>query len=475
MKLRPYQDDMVQRTRAAMARGTKSILIQACTGAGKTALASSMVQSALSKGRTSHFAVHRRLLLKQTEVTFKEFNIDYSYIASGYLTNPYNGVHICSIDTLKSRLDKIKIPDILWIDECHMANSEGWSKVIDYYKARGSWVIGLSATPWRLDGSGLSKHFDEMICGPSMNWLIENKFLSKYRMFAPSAPDLSGIHTRMGDYAQNELAALLEADNVLVGDAIKHYKKYADGKLGLYYAVSRKHSEFIAEQFRNAGIPAMHMDGETPDSERKRIINAFANREVKVITNVEIATTGFDLAAQVGRDITVECIGLLRPTKSLSLYLQMVGRGLRAKDEAAIILDHASCAATHGLPDQVHEWSLDDRDRKKKSNTGSDVIIRQCPSCYHSHYPKPQCPECGYIYLTKYREVEHVDGDLTEIDYEKMREAQKWEDKRRLFDCKTLDEIIKEGYRRGYRPGNCETWAAKVLSYRLAKASGGKR
>lgn len=475
MEDRQYQTDIVDKVKKSMMSGHKAILVQSCTGSGKTHLAAGMIAGALSKGRTSHFAVHRKVLIKQTAETLKQHLIPYSYVAAGYPHNPYNRVHIASIDTLKSRLDPdMKIPNILWVDECHMANSAGWSEVIDFYKWAGAYVIGLTATPTRTDGTGLGKHFTDMVCGPSMSWLIENNFLSKYKLFSPTSLDLSGIKNRMGDYAKDQLAARLDGDNVLIGDAIKHYKKLADGKLCIAYCVSRKHSEHTAQMFRDAGVPAAHIDGETPQEERASIIRAFANRQIQVLTNVELITTGFDLAAQVGKDVNVEAISLLRPTQSLSLYLQMIGRGLRRKAEPAIILDHANCVRLHGLPDEDHKWTLSDREVKKKSENQSSVPVRHCPMCYFDHRPAPTCPNCGHEYEIKYRKIDQVDGELKELDRDALRQqnmlnVQAYEQAFRNGQVTPdgMEYLVNLGRKRGYK--NPEKWAAYIITSRLSK------
>lgn len=474
MEDRQYQTDIQNAVRQAMLDGQKSILVQLCTGGGKTHLASDMIHTALGKGRRSHFAVHRKILLKQTSETFNDHEIPYGYIAAEHDFNPYAKTHICSIDTLYSRLGQFEIPDLLWVDECHMANSPTWSLVIDYYKRHGAWIIGLSATPIRTDGTGLKKNFDHMVCGPSMRWLIDGGFLSDYRMFSPSSLNLQGIATRMGDLAKDQLASFMEGNSSVIGDAVKHYRREAMDTLNITYCVSRKHSEMTAERFRNDGIVAIHIDGLTPQHERRQIINAYARREIKVLTNVELITTGFDLAAQVGRDVNVESISLLRPTKSLSLYLQMVGRGLRRKTRPAVILDHANCRASFGLPDDEYEWSLQDRVVKKRSENQSSVMVKHCPECYFDHRPSPSCPNCGVVYEIQYRQVDEVDGELKEIDRtaKKIQTEDKALDiemqyRMGKFSSKDMDYLVRLGRKKGYK--NPEKWAAFIITSRLAK------
>ena len=447
IELRPYQTDLIAAAREKLTQH-KSVLVQAATGAGKTALASYMVKGAIQKNKPVFFTVHRKDLIKQTSVAFNEFEIPHSFIAANKPYNPYSMAQICSIDTFKNRLGKVPVPALMIVDECHMANSEGWSKVINYYRQQGTYIIGLSATPWRLDGSGLGKHFESMVTGPAMSWLIENRYLSDYRLFAPSIPDLDGVKITAGDFNRGDLADWADGDNVRMGCAIEHYKKLAPNTRAICYCVSRRDSEKTAHAFREAGIPAMHMDGETPMEERKKIISAYANGQISVITNVDLITTGFDLAAQVGRDVAVETIILMRPTRSMSLYLQMVGRGLRPKPNPCIILDHSGCAYEHGLPDDKRVWTLDDRPRRKAGEkTISIKVCQECLRAYRAHAKK--CPYCGHVPVVKYREIETVDGDLIEV----AREMNKKRDKQAVGRARTIEELTQIAHERGYKIG----------------------
>lgn len=460
--LRQYQRDLIGAARRSLSVN-KSVLIQAATGAGKTALASAMVKGSYEKGSRTFFTVHRKDLIKQTSTAFEEFNIPHGFIASGYGYNPYQTINICSIDTLKNRIDVIQPPKVAFIDECHLANSAGWSKVIRWMLNSGTYVVGLSATPWRLDGSGLGEHFHDMVSGPSMQWLIDNKYLSEYRYFAPSTVDTSGIGMVAGDYNKGQLAARMEQDAVIVGDAIKHYRKHADGKRAICYCVSRKHSEKTVENFKAAGIMAAHIDGETSMADRARLIKAFADGHIKVLCNVELITTGFDLAAQIGRAVAVEAIILLRPTKSLSLYLQMVGRGLRYDGTTHVILDHAGCALTHGLPAEDREWSLESREKRRGGGTGV-IPTRQCDKCFFVHRPAPLCPDCGHVYEIKFREVDEIEGELAELSVGAVLSGSA---DMTETEGKQLQHLIMYGRKKGYK--NPEFWAAKVITANIQK------
>ena len=453
--LRPYQDDLIAQSRALLRRHD-SVLLQAPTGAGKTALAAYMLGSASSRGRHCWFICHRAELVEQTGETFDRVGIPYGYIAAGKPLNPYMPVQICSIDTLKGRIGRYKLPDLIVWDEAHHTAAAGWRKVKDANPQAKH--VGLSATPERLDGKGLDDLFSAMVPGPSVSWLIEQGFLSRYRAFAPPPPDLSGLHTRMGDFVRSENEAAMDKPTI-TGDAIAHYLRLARGKSAVAFCVSVKHSQHVAEQFRAAGIVAVHLDGNTPALERRNAVSAFRRGEIKVLTNVDLFGEGFDLPS-------LEVSILLRPTQSLSLYLQQVGRALRVSEgkEQAIILDHAGNIDRHGLPHDDREWTLEGR-KKRKSGAGAEAgpPVRQCPKCYAAHSPAPKCPECGHVYVVQARAPEVVDAELVEVDLEAARKVRLQEQR----ECQSLGELIDLGKQRSYKKP--VHWAAHYHSARKGK------
>jgi superfamily II DNA or RNA helicase len=296
-----------------------------------------------------------------------------------------------------------------------------------------------------------------MVRGPSVRWLIDEGYLSRYRAFAPSTPDLTGVHTRAGDYIQTELDELM-GQKAIVGNAVAHYRRLAAGKRAVAFCVSVKHSRNVAEQFRAAGFVAHHLDGETPREERRAAIQAFRDGHIQVLCNVDLFGEGFDLPA-------IEVAILLRPTKSLGLYLQQVGRALRPYPgkASALILDHAANMREHGLPCDDRDWSLEDRERRKKGEREDVEPIKQCPQCYAVHAPAPACPECGHVYQAAPRKLTEVDGELQEIDIERAREMRKAEQR----EARSLDDLIRLAQARGYK--NPAAWAAHVMTARMAR------
>lgn len=458
--LYPHQADVIARASEAI-KTHPAIVVVMPTGAGKTRVGVEAALRAYLKGRTVMFTVHRDFLIEQTSEALRRVNVEHGIVAAGFTGDMNARVQIGSMDTLKYRLSRIKRPDLLIVDECHHSLAGGWLKVIQAFMAQGTRVVGLTATPWRLSGEGLGRVFSHMVNGPSVRWLIDNGFLCDYTAYAPSLPDLSGVHSRAGDFINSELEAAVDKPT-LTGDAIAHYQRLASGKRAVAFCVSIAHSEHVAAQFNAAGIPAAHIDGNTPKDERRRTIAAFRRGTILVLASVGIFGEGFDLPA-------VEAAILLRPTQSLSLHLQQIGRALRTFEgkERAIILDHAGNLMRPGLglPDREIEWSLDDIQRKKKKPGEAPIGIRQCVKCYGVFPPAPICPYCGTEQPVASRELEQVDGELQEITPE-MAKAMAMQKKREVQKARTLDALEDIAKHRGYAEG----WAKAVWHTRQRAA-----
>lgn len=474
MDLRDYQSDVVQQARQKLReirtrldikgikRGAR-LLIQLPTGGGKTAIASHITKSAVSRGLTTMFNCHRDFLVDQTSKTFARAGIEHSFVAAGRWYNKWEGSHIGMVQTIRGRLGKLACPQLVVWDEAHHIGAATWAAIMDAWPE--AMHIGLSATPIRLDGKGLDAYFDDIVIGPSVKMLIDRGHLSDYRAFAPSAPDMTGLETRMGDWKQNDIEQVMDK-SVLIGDMVQHYKRHAPGMLGVYFCTSIKHSQHVAAAFCDAGIPARHLDGTNSTFERGQAAQAFAKRELMVLTNVDLVGEGYDLAAQAGRDVTIEMVGLGRPTQSLGMAMQHIGRVLRPEPgKVAVILDHAGNIDRHGLPDDDREWSLTGI---KKKSPGDASTVRQCEECFSSISKFAKfCRYCGTMKAAAPagggKDVEQKDGDLQEIDKDSIRKAKKLEE----WQCSSIQELIDLGKRRQYK--DAEKWAAYMWTARKAR------
>jgi len=454
--LRGYQNDIIAETRGNMKNGNRSVLIQSPTGSGKTLLTAHMLKTAAAKNMRCWFLVHRRELIKQSTITFTEVGVNHGVIAPSFFEEPRKLIQIASVQTIARRLHRLKAPALIVWDECHHVASQSWSKIHDAFP--NAYHIGLTATPERLDGTGLAKWFKHMVKGPAVDWLIDHNFLATYKLFAPPSGIVTkNLHKRMGDFAKDELAQAADKP-MITGDAIKHYRKHADGKRAVVFCVSIEHSKHVAEQFSKQGIKAAHVDGCTKMEERDESIRKFRSGEITVLSNVELFGEGFDLPA-------LEVAILLRPTQSLGLYLQQVGRALRpyAGKRGAVILDHAGNCERHGLPDEEREWSLSgSRGKNGRSNNGPSV--RVCPKCFAAQFPGSLvCKFCGHEIDAKPRQVEQVEGNLEEVDVEAIRLQRK----REQGSTETFEQLVELGKQRGYkRP---YLWAKHIWNGRQAK------
>ena len=442
-----------------MRQGVKSILIQSPTASGKTVLVAHMLKTAESRNMASFFIVHRRELIKQSNETFNAVGVNHGICAANFQDNKNPLVQIASIQTLARRFNRYRQPKLVIWDESHHCAATTWKTIHAAFPE--AFHIGLTATPARLDGQGLKPYFSCMVNGPSVEWLINQKYLSPYKLYAPVSINLSGLHTSMGDFVKSELSERVDKPSI-TGDAIKQYQKYCEGKRAVVFSVSIEHSKHIAAQFNASGIPAAHIDGETDITLRDHNIDRFREGKIKVLSNVDLCGEGFDLPA-------LEAAILLRPTKSLGLYLQQVGRTLRIfpGKSHAIILDHVGACATHGLPDDERIWTLDGRE--KHSDNGKGIQVRICSQCFAAQRPGSKvCKYCGHEFEVESRQVEQKEGELSEIDVMQLR-------RQRLISqgkCQTLDELVEEGKRRGYR--RPFMWARFVMQARQAKKLAGK-
>lgn len=405
--LRDYQKTAAYDISTALTQ-VASVCFQLPTGGGKTHIAADLIRRWNGRGKRVWFVCHRREIVQQAAKSLHDLGIRHGFVASGRDMEADAQIKICSVDTLRHRFSKLQKPDIIVWDECHHAAAKSWAALRKKFSE--SKHLGLTATPLRLDGKGLDDHFDRMISGPSVGALIDRGFLSNYRVFAPTIPDLRKIKMRGGDYERGDLSSRM-AKPSLIGDVVEHYRKHADNARAIVFCVSVAASIATVNKFKAAGIPAAHVDGTTPGATRDARIADLREGRIRVLSNVEVFTEGFDLPA-------IDSVILLRPTKSYALFMQMIGRGLRAaKDKApTVILDHSGLVYEHGMPSDEINWSLDGVERSVAVRTGA-ARLRRCPECSAVHGWADNCPECGHAYIAGDRAIEEEYGELREVPW----------------------------------------------------------
>ena len=464
VQLRDYQDSAVQAVRDSFRSGHKKTLLVSPTGSGKTVIFSYIAAGMAQNNKRILIVAHRRELLKQISGALKKVGVSHAILAGGTPGVPIANVVVASVFTLVRRMKSMRPFDLIIGDEAHhFTPDSSWGKVVTGFPSAR--VLGVTATPERLDGKGMGQMFDDMVMGPTVAELTAQGFLSNAVVYAPSAPDLGSVGTRMGDYVSKQLEDAMDKP-IITGSAVKHYGKYADGKKAIAFCVSVKHAKDVAEDFRNAGYAASHIDGGMDDTERDGVLKAFEHGTVQILTSCDLVSEGFDLPS-------VEVAILLRPTKSLGLFLQQCGRAIRPHPdkEKTIILDHAGNTARHGFIDDERDWSLADGYVANRGINGDKVVsVRTCTACFAVHKPTPTCPMCGHVYPIMSRAVKHVDGDLVETRRDGEAEAETAEDMMQ----KKFRVLTSVARKRGYN--NPTQWAFNVIcgqeASRLAKKVG---
>jgi superfamily II DNA or RNA helicase len=460
ISLRDYQLSGVGRLRDSIRRHKKAILV-APTGAGKTRMAIRIIQGAVEQGHRCWFIVHRRELCYQTSRALWDAKLEHGMILPSKGRSPMLA-QIGTVITAANRIESMPVeqrPRVIIFDECHRSVSSSYQRIVE--ACPDAFIIGLTATPERTDGRGLGELYADMVEVQDMAWLIREGFLSPYRLIAPvEGPDLSGVKTKAGDYDTRQAEQVMDKPTI-TGDAIRAYRQYVDGKRCMVFCVSIAHSEHTCEQYNAAGIPAEHIDGTNTDTEREAALTRFREGKTLVLCSVALAIEGLDIAA-------VEAVQQLRPTQSVIVYLQLIGRGLRVEPgkKELVILDQVANWRRHGLPDDQREWSLDGRKRgkRKAQEDEADIKIQQCRSCFHIFRKGVSaCPQCGAPIVVTGREIEQVEGTLAEVDIEAARR----ERAREQGSARDLSDLVRVGASRGMK--NPSAWAAIVYAQRQGR------
>ena len=446
MQLRSYQQRAIDDLRQAYRSSARAPLLCLPTGGGKTIIFTAIANSAAARGRRVLILVHRRELLRQASAKLTAADLDHGLIAAG-IEPSEAPVQVASVQTIARRLSRIDWhPDLIIIVEAHHATAGQWEHTLQHWPS--AYRLGVTATPCRLDGRGLSSAFDHLVLGPSMADLITAGYLTSARIYAPpQVADLSGIRTRAGDYANDQAAAAMDRPTV-TGDAIAHYQRLATGQQAIAFCCNIAHAESVCAAFLAAGIRAVVLLGTTTD--RDQVVADFGAGLVQILVTVDVVSEGFDVPA-------ASCAILLRPTKSLGLYLQQVGRVLRpaVDKQLAIILDHVGNVTRHGFPDDHRDWTLDDGIRRTAGTPAPSV--RTCPECYAAFKPQPICPVCGAQCAPIARPVRQVAGELQELRRSEVRQA-----RRKQGAARSLPQLLALAKERGYSPG----WAYRIYQAR---------
>ena len=440
MELRPYQNQLANDIRGAFGSGANRPLAVSPTGSGKTVLFSYITSQVLKRGSRVIIVAHRREILDQISATLKRVGVPHGFIQAGKSASIQPAM-VASIQTLARRLDTVPAPDLVIIDEAHHSVSKSYVQMFAAWPTAK--FIGVTATPERLDGKGLGAMFDRMVMGPSVQWLIDNGFLAQPVYYAPrEVVDLSQVHTVAGDFDRSEAEEIVDTPRI-TGDAVTHYVRFCNRQRAVAFCISVAHAQHVADTFNSCGIPSASIDGTLDPEVRKQRVEDLTAGKILVLTSCELISEGFDLPA-------VNAAILLRPTHSLSMHLQQVGRALRPYPGKtnAIILDHVGNCLRHGLAEQERDWDLSGREKRLKKS--SLVETKQCSKCF-AIFAGTVCPQCGSQREIAVREIEEVDGELQRLSIEDI--SKKREERREEGKCKTLDDFRALAKLRGYKLG----------------------
>ena len=437
--LREHQTRAVDELIKSLGTGHSRPLLQMPTGAGKTLLAAYIIQRALDKGNRVIFCVPAISLIDQTVQAFYAEGItDVGVIQSNHvLTNYAMPVQVASIQTLANR--RIPDADLVIVDEAHR-----------WFEFTGEWMkswdlipfIGLSATPWT---RGLGNHYDDLIIPTSIQELIDNDYLSDFKVYAPSHPDMKGVRTVAGDYHEGDISKAMAP---LVADAVTTWLNHAEDRPTICFAVDRVHARLLCDSFLASGVRAEYADAYTDIDERELIRQRFHTGETQVVCNVGIFTTGVDWDCR--------CISLCRPTKSEMLFTQIIGRGLRNADgkDHCLILDHSDTHMRLGFVTDIHHDELDNGQNEKPDTAEREERLpMECSKC---QFLKPagmhECPSCGFKAEPR-TAAQTEGGELEELD--RLTKSQKKNNKDYTPEQKSAfyGELKFYADKKGYKPG----------------------
>lgn len=429
IELRDYQQEYIRKVRQAYLDGYQAPCVVAPCGAGKSIIIASIAKQTADKGNRVLFLVHRKELCEQIEKTFQLVGI------------PKEQYEIGMVQTIVRRLERTKKPSLIITDENHHSKAATYRKIYDYFS--DVLRLGFTATPIRLNGSGLADVNDVLVEEVDARWLIENGFLSPYKYYAPKLIQEERLKlNNLKEFSNQSINQAME--KAIYGDAVKHYQKLANGEQAIAYCHSIEASKRTAEEFNQAGIPAEHIDAKTAKPERERIIEGFRKGTVKVLCNIDLIGEGFDVP-------DCSTVIMLRPTQSLSLYIQQSMRGMRYREgKTSVIIDHVDNISRHGPPDMQREWSLEG----KKTKSGTEVKIKQCDNCYGVYDPKLKaCPFCGFEPIIEAKETKYEQDTEAVLEEIKTEDFQFRLDFREPKDCKTMKELYELAEHRGYKKG----------------------
>ncbi|MGO2869166.1 MAG: DEAD/DEAH box helicase family protein [Staphylococcus equorum] len=431
--LRDYQEELVNGLYNSMSKGNKNIMVQSPAGSGKSVTMSEIARRATDKGNRVLFIVHRRELVIQIKSTFIANDVDMELC------------HVGMVQTVANRIkkDNEPTPSIILVDEAHHALAKTYTNIFEHFP--NAFVYGFTATPWRMSNKGFTDVFEDLILGKTVDWLIDEHRLAPFRYYSVNLMDSDILtHNSTGDFNNDSITKAMQ--KTIYGDAVTNYKKFADGKKTIIYTHNVESSINVAEKFKDSGYSALQVDGKTPKQQRELAMEMFREGKVNILVNAELYGEGVDVP-------DCECVILLRPTESLTLFIQQTMRAMRYQpNKQAIIIDHVGNWYRHGLPDTEHNWKEHFEGGKKKTSKDNSVPIKECPECFgvvESSYTI--CPYCGCEFPKEMQEDYDLilNAELEEVTEDKVIQL----NLKTAEECESIEELYQLAKENGYKPG----------------------
>lgn len=436
MQLREYQTRGIDLLREHVAQGLRKVVLAVPTAAGKSYLSAQIIANALEKGKTVLWLIHRRNLVHQFRSTLEEFGITPGIIMSGIESDTKLPCQICTIQTYSRRLDLDATynnrffidADLVLVDEAQRSISKTYQDVLSLYHDKI--IIGTTATPMGPQGRGLGEVYESIIDVVGVKELTNQGYLAPVRYFAPASPDLEGVKIAMGDYVIKQLDKRINKPK-LNGDVVENWLKYGEDKQTIVFCINVKHSVAICEEFVKRGVAAEHLDARSSDEERDDVFRRMKAGDTRVVCNVALYQEGLNTPA-------VENVVIARPTKSIGLYRQMCGRGMRIAEgkDSLRVFDHGNVINEHGFLEDEVFWNLSGKEIawRKAPKADSEPKLCKCKACSQIFKGGKVCPRCGSELQSFGRKIEASDVELTEL--KKKRKSNRdydWVEKRQFM------------------------------------------
>ncbi|WP_103661869.1 DEAD/DEAH box helicase [Lactobacillus sp. HT06-2] len=439
LQLFDYQQKLVNQARIELAKGHKGVLIVSPPGSGKSVVISEIARLTTRKKGRVLFFVHRQELVKQIQESFVQQNVDMSRCT------------VMTVGKVANRLRILPKPNLLIVDESQHSRAKTYRKIFDYYSDVPR--LGFTGSPWRLSGKGFKDIYSAMIQGPSTKWLIKHHKLAPFTVYGYELGNAQLLkRSSTGDYTNKSMDDFTKS--IIHGDIVKSWLKFAKNRKTIVYCHSTSFSKIVAQEFRDAGINAVHADSHTPTQEREEIMDSFKQGKIKVLCNVDLVSEGFNVP-------DCSCVVLLRPTQSLVVYLQQAMRAMRYQpNKHAVIIDQVGNFERFGLPDSDFHWSLEDWEKhpRKEGTTADGPAIKTCPECFAViEASDVTCPLCGHDFSVEIRKLKQKkDQELRAI------KAQKFHidliAKKKVSELTSFKELAMYGKAHHFKPG----WAWHV-------------